>query len=61
MKYSRKMVILVEHANKMTPGIEVMQLFPCPTQLNMPFILLINFKMLTIVSRINPSESSKTF
>ena len=36
----------------LTPGPEVIQLFPCSTQLSMKFILLINNKMPTI-SMIN--------
>ena len=31
------------------PGLKVIQLFPCSTQLSMKFILLINVKMPTIV------------
>ena len=50
----------------MRPGLEIIKLFSCSTQLNMKFILLINVKMPTIVgilafiSRINtPSKSFK--
>ena len=41
------------------PGLEVIKLFPCSTQLSKKFILLINVKMptmvgiLTFISRIN--------
>ena len=33
----------------MSPGPEVIKLFPCSTQLSTKFILLINVKMATIV------------
>ena len=50
----------------LSPGPEVIKLFPCSTQLSMNFILLIDIKMptivgiLTFISRINTvSESFK--
>ena len=58
-------VVGTPHQRK--PGLKVIKLFSCSTQLSMKFILLINVKMptivgiLTFISRINTSyESLKT-
>ena len=51
-----------ENIHTMKPGIEVINLFPCSTQLSTKFILLINVKMptivgiLTIISMINTTS-----
>ena len=58
---------LIGQINKdpMQPGIEVIQLFSCSTQLSIKFILLINVKMPTIVgisifiTRINITSKKK--
>ena len=39
----------MSYANRVDPGIEVIKLFPCSTQLSMKSFLLINVKMPTIV------------
>ena len=43
------MIICKIHKNEIRAGPEVIKLFPCSTQLNTEFILLINVKMPTIV------------
>ena len=49
---------------RLKPGLGVIKLFSCSTQLNMKFILLINVKMptivgiLTFISRINTTSES---